>query len=78
MIYHAVYYSFATAAATAVLYGLWWLHNPYPFGAALLGGICIVLYDTTLLSYRREQHLRIKMLEDRVEELENAGDALYD
>jgi len=78
LLYHVVYYSSATAAATAVLYGLWWLHNPYPFGAALLGGICVVLYDTILLSYRREQHLRIKMLEERVEELEANEDALYD
>ncbi len=73
-----IYYVITTTIATSVFYGLWWLHNPHPFGAALLAGICFMLYDTLLQTYRRERHLRIKMLEDRVEELENAEDALYD
>jgi len=61
-----------------IMYGLWYVHNDHPFYAALLAGIFFAIYDTLLVSYRRENVLRIEMLETRVEELESNEDALYD
>lgn len=71
-------YLIVTVTSTMIMYGLWYVHNDHPFIAALLAGICIALYDTLSISYRRENVLRIEMLEKRVEEMENAEDALYD
>lgn len=67
-----------TVSSTMIMYGLWYVHNDHPFYAALLAGIFFAIYDTLNISYRRENVLRIEMLEKRVEELENAEDALYD
>lgn len=71
-------YLIVTITSTTIMYGLWYVHNDHPFYAALLAGIFFAIYDTLAISYRRENVLRIEMLEKRVEELENAEDALYD
>jgi xanthosine utilization system XapX-like protein len=73
-----IYYLFTAVVATGVIYGLWWLHNPQPFAAALIAGLCVAVYDTYAISYRRTHVLRMEMLEERVEELEANEDALYD
>jgi len=73
-----VWYMVAIVASSAMFYGLWWLHNPHPLGAAIVAGICAVIVMGSVHSMIAEQTKRIAMLEQRVEELENAEDALYD
>ena len=76
-----LYYPLAVTLLTAIIYGLWYLHNDHPLGAAFVAGCCVVVYDgwmNHLATHHNGLQARIVGLEERVRDLEDERDSLYD
>lgn len=59
---------------TSLVYALYWIHNDHPFYASLAAGLCIFLYEERLERLRKG----VKNLAQRVDDLEDERDSLYD
>jgi len=66
---------------TALMYGLWFIHNDHPLIAAFLAGCCVIIYDAWmnhLSTHHKGLVARVAQLEQRVDDLEDERDSLYD